>query len=338
MVVVDAARAAVQQDWPDALHEVWVIAQGCAPEVLSELRTLPVRILELPAEGSTKARALNTCLSHLGAHVDVVVVLDADNVPMRDFLVAIAERMSLGAVAVQGYRLEKNSDTTPARLEALMERANHVVYRAARARVGLSASLAGSAMAFRREVLEDALGRVDAVGGFDKALEMELIARGVVIDWAPAAVVLDEKVDDFGGFTRQKRRWVASSFQFAAVYGTTAVRAAIRHRSLDAIDKWLQWVALPRSVHLAVLLVATPAALMLLPPALSLSWLTLLVVMAVAMLATVAHASTVRDAAWAATRWPLVSAAMASAILQSRGANRVFLHTVHRHRADSEAA
>lgn len=58
-VIVHAAQSALQQDYPQELHEVVVIADRLQPATLAELRRMPIRVLEASFENSSKARALN---------------------------------------------------------------------------------------------------------------------------------------------------------------------------------------------------------------------------------------------------------------------------------------
>ena len=49
-VIVRTAQAALQQDYPQELHEVVVIADRLQPATLAELRRMPIRVLEASFE------------------------------------------------------------------------------------------------------------------------------------------------------------------------------------------------------------------------------------------------------------------------------------------------
>ena len=65
-VIVHAAQSALQQDYPQELHEVVVIADRLQPATLAELRRMPIRVLEASFENSSKARALNFAVGEIG--------------------------------------------------------------------------------------------------------------------------------------------------------------------------------------------------------------------------------------------------------------------------------
>ena len=64
-VSVRTAQAALRQEYPAQLHEVVVIADRLKPQTLAELRTLPIRVLEVSYENSSKAKALNFAVEEL---------------------------------------------------------------------------------------------------------------------------------------------------------------------------------------------------------------------------------------------------------------------------------
>ena len=55
-VIVRTAQAALRQEYPAQLHEVVVIADRLKPQTLAELRTLPIRVLEVSFENSSRPR------------------------------------------------------------------------------------------------------------------------------------------------------------------------------------------------------------------------------------------------------------------------------------------
>lgn len=83
-VIVHAAQSALQQDYPQELHEVVVIADRLQPATLAELRRMPIRVLEASFENSSKARALNFAVGEIGPDgAEAVAILDADNLAGR---------------------------------------------------------------------------------------------------------------------------------------------------------------------------------------------------------------------------------------------------------------
>ena len=96
-VIVRTAQAALRQEYPAQLHEVVVIADRLKPETLAELRTLPIRVLEVSFENSSKAKALNFAVEELGPEAaEAVTILDADNLAGEDFIARLIDVLDSG--------------------------------------------------------------------------------------------------------------------------------------------------------------------------------------------------------------------------------------------------
>ena len=105
-VIVRTAQAALRQEYPAQLHEVVVIADRLKPETLAELRTLPIRVLEVSFENSSKAKALNFAVEELGPEAaEAVTILDADNLAGEDFIARLNDVFDSGVQAVQALSL-----------------------------------------------------------------------------------------------------------------------------------------------------------------------------------------------------------------------------------------
>lgn len=328
-VVVRSAESVLAQRYPADRIEVVVIADRCEEDVLARLRALPITLHAVAFAESTKSHALRHALARLERRIGVVIVLDADNLAHPDLVAIMARDIVAGRVAVQGARLEKNDDTPMARLDGLMERINHAVFRQGRAAVGLSAALAGSCMAFQRGPFQRLMADIDAVGGFDKALEMELILSGAIIGWQPAAIVYDEKVDQVAAFQRQRRRWISVQLIFLRRYFSRVLSATAASPRLDPVDKLLQWVALPRSLHLVAL-----GAVTLLAAAVG-AWSAaaisagLLALTGIGFLAAIAACGAPRGVLRDGRHVAPAGLAMIRALLRIRGADETFIHTGH---------
>lgn len=95
------AISALQQQYPMGMYDVVVIADSFKEETLQILRGLPVKLIEVQFEKSTKSKALNRAMEALRVPYDTVV-LDADNIASIDFLAKINAAFDKGYIAVQG--------------------------------------------------------------------------------------------------------------------------------------------------------------------------------------------------------------------------------------------
>src|SRR6267378_855208 len=79
-VILEVAKKALEQSYPAAHYKVAVIADSLQPSTLAALRQLPIEVVEVHFESSTKVKSLNFALSSLPGDMDFAVILDADNI------------------------------------------------------------------------------------------------------------------------------------------------------------------------------------------------------------------------------------------------------------------
>lgn len=269
-VIVASARSALRQEYPDDLHEVVVIADRLRPETLAELRALPLRLVEVAFEKSTKAKALARAVELLGPDAaECVTILDADNLVPPDYLARLNEVFDAGLTAVQAHRTAKNRDTDTAVLDAAGEEINNSVFRLGHVVLGLSSALIGSGMAFRYDWFRDHIAACTTAGE-DKELEAMLLRERIYIEYLPDLDVLDEKVQAEDSYYNQRRRWIAAQF-YALAAAAKEFPGALLSGNWDYCDKLLQWCMPPRMLILGLLPLWT-VALTALRPAASVKW------------------------------------------------------------------
>jgi len=252
-VIVDTARRAAEHDYP-GVFEVVVIADSLRPDTMAALDELPVTVVPLDVEESTKATALKHGLDATPPDkYDAAVVLDADNVMAPGFLEQVVRPLADGARAVQGRRVAKNHDTALARLDGVSEAINNQIFRRGHHALGLSAALIGSGMALGMDLFRRFMGAIDTPDGFDKELELRLLREGIRIEYAPDAVVYDEKVRADAVFVDQRRRWIGAQARYLRRHVRGGLRALVRGGPFDYVDKVVQMLLPPRALLVASL-------------------------------------------------------------------------------------
>jgi len=141
-----------------------------------------------------------------------------------------------------------------AKLDALSEEVNNTIFRKGHVAVGLSAALIGSGLVMDRTRFESFMAQIDAVSGFDKQLELDLLRQGEKITYLEDAYVLDEKVRNEAVFETQRTRWLAAQWRFAKAHFWNAFGALLRG-NVDYADKVFQFVLPPRIVLLGCLVI-----------------------------------------------------------------------------------
>lgn len=262
-VILETAQAALKQRFYNAdMYRVFVIADQLKQETLAALRRMDgLEVIGVSFEKSTKSKALNAALAKLkGWNFEIAVVLDADNTMSPDFLSHINARFEAGAVAVQGRRMAKNMNTPMAILDAASEDVNNHILCQGHSVLGLSVRLAGSGMAFDYRLFESVMAEVNAIGGFDKELELRLTQAGISLEYAPEAVVLDEKISKSQAFTKQRSRWLAAQYTYARRFVPSAFSQLLRTGNLDFFNKSLQMTLPPRLVLPFILMLGSIVA------------------------------------------------------------------------------
>ena len=334
-VIVEVARRALEQSYPEALFEVVIIADSFADITLSKLEKLPVRLVKVSFEKSTKSKALNKAMQVIGDDYDVALILDADNVMQFDFLEQINSAFNKGFKVVQGHRVAKNTNTGMAILDAISEEVNNHIFRKGHRVLGLSSALIGSGMAFNYRFFKDTMAQVNAVGGFDKELELKLLKAGNQIEYLPEALVMDEKVQKSEVFANQRKRWLSAQFIYFQRFAMEGVKALFLQGNIDFADKVYQMVSPPRVLLLGLVFTLTILSFLLgiLTPielwVPSNLWLALAIVTVIAFVMAVPKKFYTANTLMAVLTLPKAFVIMFLSLFRLKGANKKFIHTQH---------
>ena len=335
-VIVEVAKKALQQDFPTAFYEVVVIADSFQPETLQQLKALPIKLVEVSFEKSTKSKALNKAMQVIGDAYDVALILDADNVMAKDFISKINKAFDLGYRVVQGHRVAKNLNTSFAVLDAISEEVNNQIFRKGHRNLGYSSALIGSGMAFEYSFFKSTMKAVNAVGGFDKELELKLLKAKQQIAYVNDALVLDEKVQHVEVFEQQRKRWLSAQFVYFRRYFVSGCKELWMNGNLDFFDKVYQMITPPR-----VLLLGWVSMITFIYAALNLMglesstfihstwWLSVFVLTVMALLLAIPKKFYNAFTLLAVLKLPQAFLSMLFSLFKLKGANRKFIHTQH---------
>jgi cellulose synthase/poly-beta-1,6-N-acetylglucosamine synthase-like glycosyltransferase len=327
-IIMATAQNLLDQDYPAICFDVHVMADSLGRDTLEQLRTLPLTVWEVSFRQSTKARSLNAFFARNRQPYDLVLICDADNLADQTFLQKVNRAFDLGARAVQGRRVAKNMDTAYAFLDACSEAINNHIFRRGASALGLSSSVIGSGMAFEYNMLKEVLASIDAVGGFDKPLQLNIVAKGIDIRYVEDAVIFDEKIENAKAFGNQRRRWLSSQWVYLRRFFLPGWVQLFRGNASYFNLAVLGNIILPRALLLGVLPVFAAGAFFLDPwlaAAAGACWLVYLITLAMAL----PKAYYGKDLARALLRLPGAIGLMALNLLQLRSANKTFIHTLH---------
>ncbi len=330
-VIINVAEKAIKQQYPSSNYDVVIIADSLQADTLEKLSQLPVKVIEVQFEKSTKVKALRTALEQLPEAYDIAVILDADNVMEDQFLHKINQAHHQGFEVIQARRAAKNLNTSFAVLDALSEIINNHIHRKGSQALGLSSPLIGSGMAFPYRVLKNALLEIQAVGGFDRELQVKMVKQGYRITYWDEAVVLDEKVAKANVFGNQRRRWLSSQFIYARKFFKEGVKGLMKGNFDLFHITVLNNVQLPRILNLGLMGVGFVLSV-LFPTFLDMAypyWLLLIGLNLIAMMVAVPVKFYDRRFFKALMSLPKAFFIMGRSLFKLKGANKEFIHTPH---------
>ena len=334
-IILNSAAEALKLDYPKELYHVCVIADSLKPETIEKLKNMPLQVLEVVFESSTKSKALHKAIENTTDGFDAAVVFDIDNVAAPDFLYQINNYLQAGERVVQGHRIAKNTNTSIAILDAISEEVNNHIFRKSQRVFNLSAAIIGSGMALEYNLFKEVMLQIDAVGGFDKEMGLLLTRNKITVAYAEDALIYDEKVSNPEVFKKQRRRWLSAQFNLLKKYGSTGFTELFKRGNFDYFNEIYQTAILPRILMLGLM----PFMLLisLLIPGVGPGWqmwLTATALCYIGIIVAIPGAFYNKDFFGALIRIPLIFFTMLMLLFKLKGANKKFIHTPHVHNAE----
>lgn len=330
-VIPETARLSLNQTYPKELFDVVVIADSLQINTLNTLKKLPIQVVEVTFESSTKVKALNVALQSVKGEYDFAVILDADNVMLPDFLEKINSIHTTGAMAVQGQRIPKNTDNSLSLLDGLSETINNHIYRQGTGALGLSVSISGSGVSFHFKTLKALLSTMTSIGGFDRELELLLLEKGINVVYSKEAKVQDEKVQKDNVFENQRKRWIYSQYFYLAKYFGKGCKALLKGDFTYFNSAVLRNIQLPRLINIGLLVFFTFVFFFLRDYLFFsyLIWPVLLSLMIIAMIMAIPREYYSKELLKAVFKIPGLFLRMFLLLFKLKGANKKFIHTPH---------
>ena len=328
-VILEVAEDATKQDYPKNLYDVVVIADSLKPETIAILKAMPIKVVEVNFEKSTKSKSLNKAFEILPENYDIDLILDADNIMESSFISKLNEGLLHGFFGVQGHRVAKNMNTPVAILDAVSEEINNHIFRRGNRALGLSSSLIGSGMAFDYKSFKSIMAGIEAIGGFDKELELYMTQHELKVDFLEDAYVYDEKVQSFDNFSNQRRRWLSAQFIYLKKSFGSALIQLFTKGNIDFFNRSFQHIFLPRVLLLGLLTFFFFLSLIFDRSIFTILWGSLFGLISITLLLSVPAKMYNVNTLNAVLYLPKGFWLMFKALLSIKGANTTFIHTEH---------
>ena len=255
-VIEQTVISILSQAYPQRLFDVTVISDHQEEMTNMRLAQYPITLLTPNFEESTKAKSLQYAILNLPEFkiYDIALILDADNFVEQDFLSKVNEAFETAATkAIQMHRIARNRDTTAALTASIFEEINNAIFRRGHINVGLSSALAGSGIAYDFAWFKTNVMKARTAGE-DKELEALLLRQEIFIDYFDNIYVYGEKKRTTAKLNQQHGRWAREQFN-NVIRNIKFLPGAIFRKQYDLADKIIQWMLIPRSVMVTVILV-----------------------------------------------------------------------------------
>ena len=325
-VIQHSVRQFLEQNYPKDLFQVAVISDHMKDDTNLQLSQLPITLHTLTFDKSSKARALQYAMQHTEKSYDYVVILDADNVVLPDFLEQLNASCQKSYQAIQCHRCAKNSDNNIAVLDGASEEINNTIFRKAHNTVGLSSALIGSGMCFAFEWFKHHVDLLNSAVE-DRELESHLLQEKVYIKFEENIHVFDEKVSNRDNFERQRLRWLNGQLQTLLIM-LPNIPHAIASGNINYIDKTIQQALIPRSI-LLVLIPIFSLIMLLLAPVWSIKWWALFLVLCISLYIAIPARMRNSTVFGKLTSFPRLALKMLKNLFRLNKNNKDFLHTTH---------
>ena len=346
-VIVHSVRQFLEQSYPKDLYEVVVISDHMQEKTNELLRQLAITLLTPQFEKSSKAKAMQYAIkeingqssedngqsstvngqwSTVNGQFDYVVILDADNVVLPDFLEQVNVSCQQGYRAIQCHRCAKNCDNDVAVLDGVSEEINNTIFRKAHNTIGLSSALIGSGMCFTFEWFKQHVDLLNSAVE-DRELESLLLQEKIFIKFEEDIHVFDEKVSNHENFERQRLRWLNGQLQSLLIM-LPNIPHAIATININYIDKAIQQALIPRSI-LLVMIPLFSLIMLCLAPVWSLKWWILFLVLCLSLYIAIPRQMRNSTVFGKLSSFPTLATKMLKNLLHLNKNNKEFLHTSH---------
>ena len=328
-VIIKSVSDFLEQDYPKDLYDIYVVSDNMTAETNASLKRLPISVLEVDFENSSKAKALNLAMKYIDVEdYSIVVIMDADNRTIPSFLSQINNAFNNGTIALQAHRTTDSELSDIALLDCISEEINNGIFRKGHNAVRLSAALAGSGMAFNAKWFKDNVALLNSVGE-DKELEALLLQQNIFIQYIDSLPVFDEKTSKVKAISNQRKRWISVQYEILSKVVCDLPIALIRG-NIDYADKIIQWLLPPRLVQLALILVLTIASLFIQTDYIYFKWCILFLCQMLALVIPVPRIYlNKRLLKVLFFKLPALICVTVISMFRLKGASKTFIHTQH---------
>ncbi|MFI5251231.1 MAG: glycosyltransferase family 2 protein [Bacteroidota bacterium] len=258
LVIGKTLESLFSLDYPRDQFEIIIIADNCTDQTAEISRSLGATVFVRNNLTNTgKGFALRWCFDSLlnsSKHYDAVVVIDADCEVSRNTLAVLDSHLDRGARAVQIADLVKPN---PGAWNSEIVRLGFTLYNVVRPfgkrKIGCSVGLRGTGMCLSTGVLRDIPWQAFSYAE-DLEYGLNLLLKGVSVDFAPEARVVSSMPDKPKDSETQRTRWESGRKPLVKFYAPKLLSSSFKKMSYPLFDAFLDLI-IPPFVNLSVIIV-----------------------------------------------------------------------------------
>lgn len=196
-------------EYPQDCIEIFIAADECSDRTAVLGEKYGAHILRRD-NATCKGDALGELFQFIensGFDYDYVTVFDADNTVGKYFFSEMADKLSVGHRAVQGYVDSSNANASwVAHAHSVWYWITNCTMQTGMERLSLGCRLDGTGFALERSLLQEIPWKTTTMAE-DREYTCMLAESGVKVAYCESAVVYDEKPVTFSDSVGQRRRW-----------------------------------------------------------------------------------------------------------------------------------
>ncbi len=243
-VIANLVRSIKQQDYPQELIDVFVVADACTDDTAEKARAAGAIVYErndLARKGKSWVMDYGferILREYPGVH-EGFFVFDADNLISPSYTRIMNDAFDQGYMAITSYRNSKNfgsSWISAAYATAFLREARFL--NNARMMCGTSCAVSGSGYLISAKIVEGMRGWQFHSLTEDIQFSTFCAVHGVRIAYAPAEF-FDEQPVTFAASWKQRMRWTKGFYQVFFTYGAQLIKSIFAFRRFSAYDMFM---------------------------------------------------------------------------------------------------
>lgn len=239
-VIGELVDSLANLDYPKDMYDIFVIADNCNDKTAAVSEKHGATVLERFNDTEKgKGFALKWAFDRifkLPKEYDAFVVLDADNVVDKNFLLEMNKHMCNGYRVIQGYIDTKNPfDSWITASYAIAFWTSNRLFQLARYYLGMTCSLCGTGFCVEADIIREKGWNATCLTE-DLEFTMKLALDNIKVGWAHDAIVYDEKPLTLKQSWHQRVRWMQGYADCTFRFFTQLMAKAIKEKSIIAFD------------------------------------------------------------------------------------------------------